>query len=165
MKFRNSTWPVLSVLTLVAVAGGFQLGETAIAQIDPLYFEGAAAPARDVTQRSRNGQPNVYAAASGWEEGYAARTVDCGADCPPSLVDRSIMPADAPLVRYSDPTIQPSWEEASRPAPEDLLATERAPEESRVGRYLHYPVSADQAEIRAALDGPAPAAAAGPDGL
>lgn len=158
MKVRNSTWPTLTVLTVIAVAGGFQLGEAAIAQIDPLYFEGAAAPARDVTQRPRNTQANAYAAASGWEEGYAARTVDCGADCPRALTDRSIMPADAPLVRYSDPTIEPSWEQASSPAPEDLLLPEQPAAESRVARYMHYPVSADQAEIRTALQGGAPGA-------
>ncbi len=163
MKFRNSTLPVLTVLTLIAVAGGFQLGETAIAQIDPLYFEGAAPPPRDVTQRQRSSQPNAYAAASGWEEGYAARSVDCGADCPPSLMDRSIMPADTPPVRYSDQTIEPSWEKASSPEPEDLLLPEQPAAQSRVGRYLHYPVSAEQAEIRAALDGRAKPAA-GPDG-
>lgn len=160
MKVRNSTLPVLAVLTLIAVAGGFKLGETAIAQIDPLYFEGAAPPARDVTQRPRNGQPNAYAAASGWEEGYAARSVDCGADCPPSLIDRSIMPADTPAVRYSDQTIEPRWEEASSPTPDDLLLPEQPAAESRVGRYMHYPVSAEQAEIRAALEGGKPGAGA-----
>lgn len=159
MKVRNSTWPTLAVLTVIAVAGGFQLGEAAIAQIDPLYFEGAAPPARDVTQRVRNDPTNAYAAASGWEEGYAARTVDCGADCPQARIESSIMPADAPLVRYSDPTIEPNWERASSPEPEDLLLPEAAAAESRVARYMHYPVSADQAEIRTALQGGAPGAA------
>jgi hypothetical protein len=158
MKLRNSTLPVLAVMTLVAVAGGYQLGEAAVAQIDPLYFEGAAAPARDVTQRVRPGQPNAYAAASGWEEGYAARSVDCGADCPPPLTDGTVTRADVALTPYADPTIAPRWEEASSPAPTDLLVPEGTPEESRVARYMHYPVSADQAEIRTALDGEKPSA-------
>ena len=156
MKVRNSTWPTLTVLAVIAVAGGFQLGEAAIAQIDPLYFEGAAMPARDVTQRPRNDRANAYAAASGWEEGYAARAVDCGGDCPPARIERSIVPADALLEGYSDPTIEPSWARASSPAPEDLLLPEAPAAVSRVARYMHYPVSADQAEIRTALQGEAP---------
>ena len=153
MKSRYSTLPVLVIMTLVAVAGGYQLGEAAVAQIDPLYFEGAAAPARDVTQGARPGQANAYAAASGWEEGYAARSVECGADCPPALTDGRVTRADVALTPYADPTIAPRWEEASRPAAEDLLVPESTPEESRVTRYMHYPVSADQAEIRTALEG------------
>ena len=153
MMSRNSTLPVLAVLSLVSVAGGYQLGEAAVAQIDPLYFEGAATPARDVSQRTRPAQANAYAAASGWEEGYAARSVDCGADCPSSLTDGNVTRADVALAPYADPTIAPRWEEASSPDPEDLLVPERPPEESRVARYMHYPVSADQAEIRTALEG------------
>jgi len=150
MRLRNSTLPVLTLLTVIAIGGGYQLGEASVAQIDPLYFEGAAAPARDVTQRPRPSQPNAYAAASDWEKGYADRAADCGANCPPPLVDRSIMPTDAAPVRYPAPTIEPSWEKASSPAPEDVLVPER-PADSRVGQYMHYPVSADQAQIRAAL--------------
>lgn len=164
MRLRKSTLPVLTVLTVIAVAGGFQLGETAVAQIDPLYFEGAAAPARDVTQRPGGSRSNAYAAASNWEQGYADRTVDCGADCPPALTDRSVTRADVALTPYADPTIAPRWEEASSPEPDDLLATERPEEPSRVARYMNYPVNAEQAEIRAALDGGAKPAA-GPDGL
>lgn len=153
MKLRNSTLPMLAVLTLVAVAGGYQLGEAAISQIDPLYHEGAAAPARDVSQRARPGQVNAYAAASGWEQGNADRAVDCGADCPPALTDPAVTRADVALTPYADPTIAPRWEEASNVAPEDRLVPERGPDESRVGRYMHYPVSADQGQIRAALEG------------
>lgn len=158
MKLRNSTLPVLAVMTLVAVVGGYQLGDGAVSQIDPLYFEGAAAPARDVTQRTRPGQANAYAAASGWEAGYAARTVDCGADCPPALTDGTVTRADVALAPYADPTIAPRWEEASSPAPEKLLVPESGPAESRVARYMHYPVSADQGEIRTALEGEKPGA-------
>lgn len=152
MKVGNSTRPMLAVMTLVAVAGGYQLGETAIAQIDPLYFEGPAAPAVDVTERPRLRQMNAYAAASDWEKGYADRAVDCGADCPPALTRGTLTRADVALATYADPTIAPRWEEASSPAPEDLLIPERPRDESRVGRYMHYPVSAEQAEIRAAVE-------------
>lgn len=157
MKFRNSTIPILSVLTVIAVAGGFQLGETAIAQIDPLYFEGAAVPARDVTRSAPAQRRNDYAAASGWEEGYADREADCGANCAPMSSDQAMARLDAPLEPYSDPTIEPRWERAAAPARDDVLVAPRdepvgAERTSRVDRYLHYPVSSDQAEIRAAQE-------------
>lgn len=160
---RNSVLPVMTVLVVVAGAAGLQLGETTIAAIDPLHFQGAATPARDVSRGPLEPRRNDFAAASGWEQGYAGRTADCGANCPQSYADQALgIDAGAPLIPYSDPTIEPRWEQASAAADDDPRLIERSAESGRVQRYLHYPVSADQAEMRAALDGEA---AVEPDGL
>ena len=147
----------MTVLTVVAGAVGLQLGESAIAQIDPLYFQGAALPARDVTQDPRRPRPPAYAEASGWAEGYQARAADCG-DCPFLLARQSYAPQPGvALFDYSDPTIAPRWEEAEAELlieePMEPIVETRI-EAGRVQRYLHYPVDAEQTEIRAAFEGP-----------
>jgi hypothetical protein len=163
---RNSVLPVMTVLTVIAGAVGLQLGESAIAQIDPTYFEGAAVPARDVTKDPRPIRAPGFSEASGWEQGYKAMAADCGG-CSPVRQSAGLAAPAAPLFTYSDATIEPRWQQAADSATGDELRIERSLESAQVQRYLHYPVSADQAEIRAGLQGgsPAPAPAEGPTGL
>ena len=160
---RNSVLPVMTVLTVVAGAVGLQLGESAIGQIDPTYFQGTLEPARDVTKDPRPPRKPGFAEASGWAQGYQAMATDCGG-CAPVAGASYAAPA-APLFTYSDPTIAPQWQLADAVAA-DELRIERSVEAGQVQRYLHYPVSADQAEIRAGREAEAPAAPAeGPAGL
>ncbi len=163
---RNSVLPVMGVLVVVAGAVGLQLGESAIAQIDPIHFEGPAEPARDVSRDPRPPRGSAFARAYGWAEGYQARAEDCG-DCPALLTRRTHAPQPIePLFAYSDPTIEPRWEQAAAEmGAEDLRVEREMIRSSSVQRYLHYPVSADQAEIRAGLHGEAEAPDAEPIGL
>ena len=164
---RNSVLPVMGVLTVVAAAVGLQIGESAIAQIDPTYFQGALAPAQDVTRIPRAPRAPGFAQASGWAEGYGARAEDCG-DCPALLNRQSHAPVYA-APAYVDATIQPRWqhERASVDLSDDepeVVAVAARP----IDRYLHYPVSADQAEIARTLPpegAPEAPAAEGPTGL
>lgn len=148
---RNSVLPVMTVLTIVAGAVGLQLGESAIGQIDPLYFEGGREPLRDVTKDPRPASASAFGQASGWAEGYQARAADCGG-CDLAMAPTAAVPA-APLYTYSDATIAPRWDYADDAASGDEVRLERSLESAQVQRYLHYPVSADQAEIRAGLEG------------
>jgi len=152
---RNSVLPVMTVLTVISGAVGLQLGESAISQIDPLYFQGGVAPAQDVSKGLPPQRAPGFAQASGWAEGYAARSRDC-VDCPdgPMTMSPAVYEAPrAPLYAYSDPTIESRWEQAAASAPEDDLRIKRALHASHVQRYLHFPVAADQADIRAGLEG------------
>ena len=161
---RNSVLPVMTVLTVVAGAVGLQLGESAIGQIDPTYFQGALERPRDVTKDPRPPRKPGFAEASGWAQGYQAMAADCGG-CAPVAGASYVAPA-APLYTYSDATIEPQWQLAADSVTGDELRIERSVEAGQVKRYLHYPVSADQAEIRAGLEGQVPAAPAeGPAGL
>ena len=147
---RVAILPVMAVLTVVAGAVGLAVGDGAIGQIDPIHFQGAAPKPRDVTQIPRPAQAPGYAQASGWAEGYAAREADCGSDCPAYLVrqSREIAPASQP---YREARLEPGWQAASAPAPmvveaqPPLQQADAAP--SRLNRYLHYPVTQDQAAI------------------
>ena len=159
---RNSVLPVMTVLTIIAGAVGLQLGEGAIGQIDPTYFQGPLEKPRDVTKDPRPPRRPDFAEASGWAEGYQAMAADCGG-CSPVRSSQAV-PA-APLFAYSDRTIEPQWQQAADSVAADVPQFERSVEAGQVQRYLHYPVSADQSEIRAGVEGEAPAQVEGPAGL
>jgi hypothetical protein len=158
---RNSVLPVMIVLTIIAGAVGLQLGESAIGQIDPTYFQGALERPRDVTKDPRPQRKPGFAEASGWAQGYQAMAADCGGCAP--VTGASYAAPVATLFTYSDATIEPQWQLAADDAQE--LRIERSVEAGQVQRYLHYPVSADQAEIRAGLEGEAAAVAEDSTGL
>jgi hypothetical protein len=147
---RNSVLPVMGVLTVVAGAIGLQIGEGAIAQIDPIYFSGAPIPAQDVTKNPRPQPQPGFAEASGWAEGYAARAADCG-DCPALLARQSHAPVQAQPA-YAEATLQPRWDTESvmiEPAAEAPRV--QSAEQQRMNRYLHYPINQEQAEIAASV--------------
>lgn len=146
MRIRSATLPVMTVLTVIAVAAGFQLGETAVSQIDPLYYQGAAPAPRDVAGDPRPPGSPAFAQAAGFSgEPQAGPGADCD-DCPASLVEntRGSIP-DQPLYAYSDPTIAPRWKDGEADAAEDEVRPARSADMERVGRYTDYPVTADQA--------------------
>ena len=82
-----------SALAAVIIAGaafGIHLGDSAISQINPLYFQGPAVHPRDrgaeVDANPIDSSAPRYAELYGWAEGQEARAADC-ADCP-ALVAR-----------------------------------------------------------------------------
>lgn len=146
MKLSNSNLlPVMGVLTVVAGAVGLQLGESAIAQIDPVHFQGPAPTPRDV---SRDPLPPVgpsYASAYGWAQSEAALAAECG-DCA-ALNARTAVAATwepvyaaAPEVRYV-PVSVPSYE------PREVKVEREVAEWRDVTRYTSYPVAHDEPEV------------------
>ena len=147
---RNSVvLPVMGVLTVVAVALGLQLGESAIQQIDPAYLQGAPAPLRDVALDRRPVEQPAYAAAYGWAQGEQQRLLDCG-DCA-ATGDRA---AFADVYDALPASAGPRPE----PAPAIVeLADEAQPDTAEwraYTRYLHYPVNEEQRSAAAALAAP-----------
>jgi hypothetical protein len=149
---RNYFLPVMTVLTVIAGAVGLQLGETTIAQIDPLYFQGPAPKPIDVSHAPRAAQSPGYVQASGWAEGYAARAEEC-VDCPAPGATAPASYAREPLPDVSAALAEPRFDRPAEDLAAEELAVERSAEAQRVRRYVDYPVTADQARIRAALDG------------
>jgi len=159
MKKRNSTiLPVMGVLTVIAGAVGLQLGESAIAQIDPIHFSGPRPVPRDVTRDPRTPLAATYASVYGWAEGYESRARDCG-DCP-ALSARMAYAAE------------PEPEPAAAPEPRrelwrDPVSFERAEYEEapdtrewrKISRYVNYPVTQDQAALAESLGADAMASA------
>ena len=78
------TLPAVGTALAVAIVTGIHLGESSIGLINPIYFQGPALHPRERgvaidETRASPAQPS-YAQLYGWEEGDAARAVDCG-DC------------------------------------------------------------------------------------
>jgi hypothetical protein len=94
------TYSTLGGAIFVAAAVGVLLGESAIDQINPLYFQGAATHPRDrgaVVDETGIGQLGPrFADHYGWDEGQAARIADCQG-CP-AVAARD---AYAPGVQYA----------------------------------------------------------------
>jgi hypothetical protein len=80
---KRLTYSALGSAVLLAAAAGVLLGESAIDQINPLYFQGAAVHPRDrgAVFESRLPPPAPrFADLYGWDEGRTARSSDC-VDC------------------------------------------------------------------------------------
>ena len=150
------TFPALGASLVLAVAGGIQLGESAISLINPIHFQGPAIHPRD---RGAAIDPNrvthrepAFASLYGWDEGHSAHAADCG-DC------EVLNARDSYAYRYAyaDPAPVRIAEEAWEPpvaADEGYDGTggpEEAPVqyeviEERVERYAYYPVEEDEVD-------------------
>ena len=76
----NLRLPALGALLLAGAAFGVHLGQSAIEQINPIYFQGPAVHPRDrgaaVDPAVRSERPR-FAELYGWEEGAEAQTAEC----------------------------------------------------------------------------------------
>ncbi|MEA3041250.1 MAG: hypothetical protein QOC65_739 [Sphingomonadales bacterium] len=151
--------PAVAALILAGVAGGVALGDSAIDQINPLYFQGAPVHPRD---RGAALDPNALPAQSprfadlyGWDEGQAARAADCFG-CP-AVAARDAY-AQAPVIQYA--AAEAGWTEASpvyvaEPDPAPAGQAEAAQEPDDVARYAGFqieekPAEAEPADLAAA---------------
>jgi hypothetical protein len=141
-------WPAMGALAL-AVGIGVQLGESAVRDIDPLYFQGPAARPAGVDPVAEAPAPSGYAQAYGWEAGNAARLAESNVDYPYAPTP---IPAALPAAAATE------WQE---PAPPPLsLAPWPAGQVSahpEIERYTDYPIE------QKATGEPAPAGDEAPD--
>jgi hypothetical protein len=163
---------VAAFASLVVAAGalGVHLGQAAIDDINPLYFQGAAVHPRDrgaeVSEIGLEPRAPAFAQLYGWEQGQAARNADCG-DCA-ALGARDAHSGGE--VRFA--VLQTEWRTEARPASysqeaaPDPAAGQPQPqpivyivENADVARYASYPIEAEAAneadKPSAAEDAPA----------
>jgi hypothetical protein len=78
---KKLVYSAYGALILAAGAFGVHVGESAIGQINPLYFQGAAVHPRDrgaaVDPTALPAEGPRFAELYGWDEGTAARSADC----------------------------------------------------------------------------------------
>jgi hypothetical protein len=146
MKLGNSNLlPVMGVLTIVAGAIGLQLGESAIAQIDPIHFEGPAPTPRDVSRDPLPPLGPSYASAYGWAQSEAALAAECG-DCAVPVARTAVAATwepvygPAPGARHLPVSI-PSYE------PREAKVEREVAEWHEVTRYTSYQVAHDEPEL------------------
>ncbi|HEY0327140.1 MAG TPA: hypothetical protein VGC46_14330 [Allosphingosinicella sp.] len=137
--------PVMGVLTVVAGAVGLQLGESAIASIDPIHFQGPAPTPRDVSRDPLPPLGPSYASAYGWEQSEAALAADCG-DCGAPAVQTAVASTWEPVYSAASapryvPVSIPSYE------PREEKVEREVSEWREVTRYTSYPVSHEEAGV------------------
>jgi len=134
--------PLLGAVLVGAAGVGAHMGETAIASINPLYFQGPAIHPRDrgaAVDPSRLPAPEPrFADHYGWAEGAAARLADCG-DCA-ALAARdhyASIPVHHLATAYSVQPRPQRTEPQLQAEPADDFVVEVAPE---IERYAYYPI-------------------------
>ena len=152
MLSNRILWPGMFGIAL-AVGFGVQMGESAIAEINPIHFQGAAARPQGIDPAALPPPPqSAFAQAYGWEQGNAARQADSGFE------DFDYVPQQA-IVR---PAAEPVWQDAPAPATPATLTPwppGRVSSHPEVERYIDYPIEdkvADQPAAAAASTPPAP---------
>jgi hypothetical protein len=135
------------------------MGQSAIEQINPIYFQGAAVHPRDrgaaVPESIAGPRAPQFADHYGWEQGQEARNADC-VDCPALqardshagevvfAVAETGWTAEPPRVqveRQAPPVAEPDAKPAAEEEPAGFIV-----EYAEVDRYAYYPVEEEQAE-------------------
>jgi len=146
---RRLKIPAFAGLILAGMAGGVALGESAIDQINPIYFQGAAVHPRDrgaaLDPNALPAQTPRFAEYYGWEEGQAARTADCFG-CAAIAARDAYAYAEAPAIQYA--AAETVWSDAAQPyAPEaDRAPAEQADGPSDVELYAGFQIEEKPAE-------------------
>ena len=150
---KRVTLSAFASLVVAAGALGVHLGQAAIDDINPLYFQGAAVHPRDrgaeVTELSGELRAPSYAQAYGWQQGQAALSADCG-DCA-ALGARDAYAGGE--VRFA--VLQTEWRTEAQPAAHRYEAEPKTPPERQqaqpviyvvenadIARYASYPIEA-----------------------
>jgi hypothetical protein len=158
------TLPIMGGSLLAAVIAGVHLGDSAIGHINPIYFQGPAVHPRDrgaaIDERQLN-RPRgpAYADLYGWDEGAAARAVECG-DCVVMRSREAV--AYSAVVPYFGPG--ETREPRADPAAEVVVYRGNAmggPLEPSTGkpdvsRYTDYPLTYEEAAFPVESAPPAP---------
>ncbi|WP_129791685.1 hypothetical protein [Sphingosinicella sp. CPCC 101087] len=164
------TLAALCASLLVGVATGIHLGESAVAMIDPVHFQGPALHPRDrgaaidepARLVPRPAAPQPY----GWDQGYAARAAVCG-DCdvwdgPEAEVYSAAVPYFGEDEVSAEVPAGPREDEAEsvrqiseRP---DLYAGREEPPERNIEPYAYFPLGYEEGVFGAPLaeERPAP---------
>jgi hypothetical protein len=140
------TYSTLGGAVLAAAAAGVLLGDSAIDQINPIYFQGAAVHPRDrgaaLDETALPPARPRFADHYGWEDGQAALTSDC--DGCPAIAARDAYAGGAQFA-----VIEPGWRVEAQPAtyyvieqaPEAAIEEQAAPAEADdLKRYAAYQI-------------------------
>jgi hypothetical protein len=126
-------WPSMIGIAL-AVGLGVQIGESAIADINPIHFQGAAPPVRAIDPAALPPPAtSTYAQAYGWEQGNAALQADAG-----SYQDFDYVPQPATLQRAAEP----AWQETAAPVNMTPWPPGQVSSHREIERYIDYPIQA-----------------------
>ena len=148
------TLPVLAGSLLASVALGIHLGESSIAQINPIYFQAPPLHPRDRGAAIEEGNlarapadyalPLDYAGLYGWDQGQAAVAADCG-DCA-GMRGRETRAYSARVPYFGSRGDLHAAVAQARDRLGDEFAEaprELSPPRPQVERYAHYPMTVE----------------------
>ena len=146
LRHRSNALLASSVALLAAALIGVQLGHGAIAEINPIHFQGAAEPPQGIDPGAvRPPVPDSFALAYGWDQGYAARAYECAGNCGAREIRQAAVIAMEPI--GGQVAGAPVWRDATPVTePKPWAPGETATAALSVERYLHYPVEQASAE-------------------
>lgn len=143
----------------MAAIVGVQLGRSTISEINPIHFQGPLERPQGIDPGALQPAADSYASAYGWDQGYAARAVDCGGDCDARQGRDAIALAFAEPVAARDLSA-PYWRDVTPTTELAPWAPGALSNRGRdVERYMRYPVAAPEAAEAPPAAAPAPAAA------
>ena len=153
---RSNQLLALSVAALVASVIGVQLGQSAIAEINPIHFRGPAAQPRGIDPAMVSPPSHdAFAQAEIWAQSYAPPHFDCGGDCDAYQARQAAATAldgAAPVPRRSGS----HWRDATPTSePAAWAPGETGRRTLSVDRYMHYPIEETSPEATPAAAGEA----------
>jgi hypothetical protein len=154
---KHRTLAAYGSLIVAACAFGVHLGQSAISQINPIHFQGAAVHPRDrgaAVPELLESQAVAFSDHYGWEEGQAARTAEgftAVAETPRAQPAFAV----AETGWRADPEPAASYRQTPQEA-ETADAEAAAPMWAEVDRYATYPLQSNEepapaAEVELAL--------------
>lgn len=140
----------LTAIGLVAAAVlGVQLGQSAIADINPVHFQGPLAP-QGITPPPEPAPYDPYAHPYVWSMAPAVSLVDCAGDCGARSREAVRLALDESAGR--DPAL-PYWRDATPATELQPWAPGAVPGHDRnIVPYMHYPVNREQADEAIQVD-------------
>jgi len=123
-------WPGMIGVAL-SVGLGVQIGQSAVGDINPIHFQGAAARPQGIDPAALPPPPqSAYAQAYGWEQGNAALQADRAGHEDFDYVPQAV-------VRTAS---APAWQEATAPVNLTPWPPGRVSSHPEVERYTDYPI-------------------------
>jgi hypothetical protein len=156
-RTRPSSLALTSVGLVAAAILGVQLGQSAIADIDPIHFQGPLERPHAITPPPDPAPFDPYSQPYVWSLPATPGLAYCGDDCGGAQARALSYAMDASAGRDA---ALPAWRDATpttelRPWPPGEMPNGGLP----IERYMRYPVNREQAERAAAEPAPAPASA------
>lgn len=146
LRRRPYLLPTLGAALLVGGLIGVQLGESAIAGINPIHFAGEPEPPRAVQPPAPIPAQATYLDAYNWGDGQSARAADCG-DCVTSHETYAYAQGEPAPRLVGQDWRDPTGTAEPEPWPPGQVAIRRGGE---VMRYADYPIEQKPAEAKPA---------------